>query len=80
MLSIKVLLGMFSVARMLPSQNNETAGDLSMRPSPTLIESDPDHSICGFLLKTFEIFSDGSNYDMCSWGPSGDTVIVKKVY
>jgi hypothetical protein len=39
----------------------------------------PDQTVSGFLLKTFEIFSDPENHDMCSWGPKGDTIVVKKV-
>ena len=38
-----------------------------------------DQTVSGFLLKTFEIFSDPENQEMCSWGPKGDTIIVKKV-
>ena len=36
-------------------------------------------SVSGFLSKTFEIFSDTSHDDICSWGPNGDTIQVKKV-
>lgn len=36
-------------------------------------------AVSGFLAKTFDIFSDPANYDLCSWGPGGDTIIVKKV-
>ena len=36
-------------------------------------------NIPGFLTKTYEIFSSGEYEDLCSWGPAGDTIIVKKV-
>lgn len=35
--------------------------------------------VSGFLLKTFEIFSDAENFDICSWGPRGDTIVVKRI-
>ena len=36
-------------------------------------------SVSGFLSKTYEIFSDPNNVDICSWGVHGDTIHVKKV-
>jgi hypothetical protein len=36
-------------------------------------------AVSGFLAKTFDIFSDVENFDLCSWGPTGDTIVVKKV-
>jgi hypothetical protein len=36
-------------------------------------------AVSGFLLKTFEIFSDHENFDICSWGPRGDTIVVKRI-
>ena len=36
-------------------------------------------TVSGFLAKTFDIFSDPDNFELCSWGPGGDTIVVKKV-
>lgn len=37
------------------------------------------NNISGFLSKTYDIFSDPENDQVCSWSPTGDTIIVKKV-
>lgn len=36
-------------------------------------------TVSGFLTKTFGIFSDPHNEDICGWGPGGDTIQVRKV-
>jgi hypothetical protein len=36
-------------------------------------------NVSGFLTKTFGIFSDSHNEDICGWGPGGDTIQVRKV-
>lgn len=36
-------------------------------------------TVSGFLSKTFDIFSDPANQDICSWGANGDTIHVKKI-
>jgi hypothetical protein len=36
-------------------------------------------SVPGFLTKTFEIFSSPEYADCCGWGPTGETIIIRKV-
>lgn len=36
-------------------------------------------SVPGFLTKTYEIFNTPEYQDICSWGPNGDTINIKKV-
>jgi hypothetical protein len=36
-------------------------------------------TVSGFLSKTFDIFSDPENEEICSWGVNGETIHVKKV-
>ena len=36
-------------------------------------------TVSGFLTKTFDIFSDPANHDICCWGENGDSIHVKKV-
>jgi len=35
------------------------------------------HTIPGFLTKTYEIFSNSEYERVCSWGPSGDTIVIR---
>mmetsp|Transcript_13488 Transcript_13488/g.22146 ORF Transcript_13488/g.22146 Transcript_13488/m.22146 type:complete len:523 (-) Transcript_13488:995-2563(-) len=36
-------------------------------------------TVSGFLSKTFDIFSDPANEEICSWGVTGETIHVKKI-
>jgi hypothetical protein len=36
-------------------------------------------SVPGFLTKTYEIFNTPEYQDICSWGPNGDTINIKKI-
>jgi hypothetical protein len=36
-------------------------------------------SVPGFLTKTYEIFNTPEYHEICSWGPNGDTINIKKV-
>ena len=37
-------------------------------------------SVPGFLTKTYEIFSNPEYADCCGWGPTGETIIIRKVF
>jgi hypothetical protein len=36
-------------------------------------------SVSPFLEKTFEMFSNPAQSDVCDWGPDGDSIFVKDV-